>query len=54
MVIEVVVKDEIVIGYYVQLNCADSEQILRVPNIEDCQIQLDGEVKSIEGEWCSS
>ena len=50
---EVVVKDEIVVGDYVLLNCADSERILRVRDIEGCQIQLDGEIKSIEGRWCS-
>ena len=50
---EVVVKNEIVIGNYVLLNCADSARILRVRDVEGCQIQLDGEVKSIEGQWCS-
>ena len=50
---EVVVKDEIIIGNYVLLNCADSARILRVHDVDGCQIQLDGEVKSIEGQWCS-
>ena len=49
----VVVKDEIIVSDYVQLNSADSERISRVRDIEDCQIQLDGEVKSIDGKWYS-
>jgi len=50
---EVAVKDEIVVGDCVLLNCADSELLLRACDIEGCQIWLDGEVESIEGKWCS-
>ena len=49
---EVVVKDEIVVGDYALLNCADSARVLRLRDVEGCQIQLDGEVKGIEGQWC--
>ena len=49
----VVVTDEIIVSDYVQMNCADSERPSRVCDIEVCQIQLDGEVKSIDGEWSS-
>ena len=49
----VVVTDEIIVSDYVQMNCADSERPSRVCDIEFCQIQLDGEVKSIDGKWYS-
>ena len=48
----VVIKDEIIVGDYVLLNCADSARVLAVRDVDGCQIRLDGIVRSIEGEWC--
>lgn len=48
----VVIKDEIIIGDSVLLNCSDSAQVLAVRDVDGCQVRLDGIVKSIEGEWC--
>ena len=50
---DVVVKGEKVIaGDCVLLSCRDSAGLLRVQDVDGCQIRLDGEVKSVEGEWC--
>ena len=49
---DVVVKDEIVVGDSVLLSYADSAQVLKVQDVDGCQIRLDGKVSSIEGEWC--
>ena len=50
---DVVVKGEKVIaGDCVLLSCRDSAELLRVQDVDGCQIRLDGEVKSVEGEWC--
>ena len=48
----VVIKDEIIVGDSVLLNCADSARVFAVRDNDGCQIRLDGIVKSIEGEWC--
>ena len=48
----VVIKDEIIVGDSVLLNCADSARVLAVRDVDGCQIRLDGIVKSIESEWC--
>lgn len=48
----VVIKDEIIVGDSVLLNCADSARVLAVRDVDGCQIRLDGIVQSIEGEWC--
>ena len=49
---DVVVKNEIVVGDCVLLSCRDSAQLLKFSNVDGCQIRLDGEVTSVEGEWC--
>ena len=50
---DVVVKGErAVVGVCVLLSCGDSERIMRVRDVDGCQIRLDGEVKSVEGNWC--
>ena len=49
---DVVVKDGIVAGDCVLLSYADSAQVLRVQDVDGCQIRLDGKVKSVEGGWC--
>ena len=50
---DVVVKGErAVVGDYVLLSCGDSERILRVRDVDGCQIRLDGVVKSVERDWC--
>ena len=50
---DVVVRGEKVIeGDCVLLSCGDSERIMRVRDVDGCQIRLDGEVKSIERDWC--
>ena len=49
---DVVVKNEIVVGDCVLLSCRDSAQLLKVSDVDGCQIRLDGEVTSVEGEWC--
>ena len=49
---DVVVKDEIVVGDSVLLSYADSAQVMKVQDVDGCQIRLDGKVSSIEGEWC--
>ena len=50
---DVVVKGErAVVGDCVLLSCGDSERIMRVRDVDGCQIRLDGEVKSVEGNWC--
>ena len=49
----VVVKGEKVIaGDCVMLSCRASAGLLRVKDVDGCQIRLDGEVRSVEGEWC--
>ncbi|ABB34330.1 hypothetical protein Syncc9605_0556 [Synechococcus sp. CC9605] len=52
MVMDVVVKEGIVAGDCVLLSCGDSAQLLKVSDVDGCQIQLDGEVTSVDGEWC--
>ena len=47
-----VVKDGIVVGDCVLLNCRDSADILKVQDVDGCQIRLDGEVSSVDGGWC--
>ncbi len=50
---DVVVKGErAVAGDCVLLSCGDSERIMRVRDVDRCQIRLDGVVKSIERDWC--
>ena len=49
---DVVVKDGIVVGDCVLLNCSDSAGILKARDVDGCQIRLDGEVKSVNGDWC--
>ena len=49
---DVVVKGEKVIaGDCVLLSCRDSAGLLRVQDVDGCQIRLDGVVKSVEREW---
>ena len=48
----VVVKDGIVVGDCVLLNCRDSADILKVQDVDGCQIRLDGKVSSVDGGWC--
>ena len=48
----VVVKDEIVVGDLVLLSCGDSAQVMKVSDLDGCQIRLDGEVRSVERGWC--
>ena len=43
---------EVVVGDAVMLNCRDSAGILRVQDVDGCQVRLDGEVTSVEGDWC--
>ena len=43
---DIVVKNEIVVGDLVLLSCGDS------CDLDGCQIRLDGEVKSVQGGWC--
>ena len=51
---DVVVKGErAVVGDCVLLSCGDSERIMRVRDVDGCQIRLDGVVKSVEGNWCN-
>ena len=51
---DVVVKGErAVAGDCVLMSCGDSERILRVLDVNECQIRLDGVVKSVEGNWCN-
>ena len=53
VVMNVVVKGEKVIaGDCVMLSCRASAGLLRVQDVDGCQIRLDGEVRSVEGEWC--
>ena len=47
-----VVKEGIVAGDCVLLSCKDSASILKVMDVDGCQIRLDGKVSSVEGEWC--
>ena len=49
---EVVVKDGIVVGDAVMLSCGVSAELMKVSDVDCCQIRLDGEVRRIEGEWC--
>ena len=49
---DVVVKEGIVVGDCVLLSCGDSASILEVRDVDGCQIRLDGEVTSVDGEWC--
>ena len=49
---DVVVKDGIVVGDCVLLNCRDSAEILKVQDVDACQIRLDGEVTSVDSGWC--
>ena len=49
---DVVVKEGIVVGDCVLLSCGDSAQLLKVSDVDGCQIRLDGEVTSVDGEWC--
>ena len=50
---DVVVKGEKVIaGDCVLLSCRDSAGLLRVQDVDGCQIRIDGVVRSVEGEWC--
>ena len=50
---DVVVKDELaVVGDCVLLSCRDSAGLLRVQDVEGCQIRLDGVVKSVDRDWC--
>ena len=46
---DVVVKDGIVVGDCVLLNCRDRAAILKVQDVDGCQIKLDGEVSSVDG-----
>ena len=43
----------ITVGDSVLLSCSNSKKILKVSDVNGCQIRLDGEVQSIEGDWCS-
>ena len=36
----------------VLLSCRNSARLLRVQDVDRCQIRLDGEVNSVEFEWC--
>ena len=49
---EVVEKDGIVVGDAVMLSCGVSAELMKVSDVDCCQIRLDGEVRRIEGEWC--
>ncbi|KZR82253.1 hypothetical protein [Synechococcus sp. MIT S9504] len=50
---DIVVKGErAVVGDCVLLSCGDSERSMSVHDVDGCQIRLDGEVKSIERDWC--
>ena len=50
---DVVVKGEKVIeGDCVLLSCSDSERMMRVRDVDGCQIRLNGVVKSVERDWC--
>jgi len=50
---DVVVKGEkIIAGDSVLLNCRDSSGLLRVQDVNGCQIRLDGVVKSVDRGWC--
>ena len=49
---DVVVKAGIIAGDCVLLSCGDSGRILKVSDVDGCQIRLDGEVKSVKGDWC--
>ena len=50
---DVVVKGErAVVGDCVLLSCGDSERMMRVRDVDGCQIRLNGVVKSVERDWC--
>ena len=50
---DIVAKGErAVAGDCVLLSCGDSERMMRVRDVNGCQIRLDGVVKSVEGNWC--
>ena len=49
---DVVVKEGIVAGDCVLLSCGDSAQLLKVSDVDGCKIRLNGEVTSVDGEWC--
>ena len=50
---DVVVKGErAVVGDCVLLSCGDSERMMRVRDVDGCQIRLDGVVKSVKRDWC--
>ena len=49
---DVVVKEGIVVGDCVLLSCGDSAQLLKVSDLDGCQIRLDGKVSSVDGGWC--
>ena len=36
----------------VLLSCRNSARLLRVQDVDRCQIRLDGEVNSVELKWC--
>ena len=44
---EKVIADDCVL-----LSCRNSARLLRVQDVDRCQIRLDGEVKSVERDWC--
>ena len=44
---ELVVKEGIVVGDAVLLSCGDSAQLLKVGDVEGCQVRLDGEGRSV-------
>ena len=43
--------DRAVDGDYVLLSCNDGERIMRVRDVDECQIRLDREAMSVEGNW---
>ena len=50
---DVVIKCErAVVGDCVLLSCGDSERIMKVRDVDGCQIRFDGMVKSFERDWC--
>ena len=53
MVMDVFVKGKrVVVGDYMLLSYGDSERIMRVRDVDGCQIRIDGVVKSVERNWC--
>ena len=44
---EKVIADDCVL-----LSCRNSARLLRVQDVDRCQIRLDGEVNNVELEWC--